>query len=340
MIIDCHGHYTTAPASHNAWRDAQVAAIGTGGDIDPAYPAISDDEIRETIEANQLRLLRERGADMTIFSPRASAMAPHVGSEAVAHIWARRSNDLIKRVIDLYPETFAGVCQLPQFPGISIAHSTDELERCVTDLGFIGCNLNPDPSGGKFDSPPLTDRAWYPFFEKMVELDVPAMIHVSGSCNPAMHATGAYYIAADTIAFMQFLEGDLFREFPDLRFIIPHGGGAVPYHWGRYRGLADMLKRPPLAAHVMKNVFFDTCVYHQPGIDLLFKVIDVDNILFGSEMVGAVRGIDPETGQCFDDTKRYVDALDISDADKRKVFESNARRVYPRLDAQLAARGL
>ncbi|MEA1085185.1 amidohydrolase family protein [Sphingomonas sp. CD22] len=340
MIIDCHGHYTTAPASHNAWRDAQVAAIGTGGDIDPAYPAISDDEIRESIEANQLRLLRERGADMTIFSPRASAMAPHVGSEAVARIWARRSNDLIKRVIDLYPETFAGVCQLPQSPGISIAHSIDELERCVTDLGFIGCNLNPDPSGGKFDSPPLTDRAWYPFFEKMIELDVPAMIHVSGSCNPAMHATGAYYLAADTIAFMQFLEGDLFRDFPDLRFIIPHGGGAVPYHWGRYRGLADMLKRPPLAEHVMKNVFFDTCVYHQPGIDLLFKVIDADNILFGSEMVGAVRGIDPETGQYFDDTKRYVDALDIPDADKRKVFEGNARRVYPRLDAQLAARGL
>ena len=340
MIIDCHGHYTTAPARHNAWRDAQVAAIGTGGDINPAYPAISDDEICETIEANQLRLLRERGADMTIFSPRASAMAPHVGSEAVARIWAWRSNDLIKRVIDLYPETFAGVCQLPQSPGISIAPSIDELERCVTDLGFIGCNLNPDPSGGKFNSPPLTDRAWYPFFEKMVELDVPAMIHVSGSCNPAMHATGAYYIAADTIAFMQFLEGDLFRDFPDLHFIIPHGGGAVPYHWGRYRGLADMLKRPPLAEHVMKNVFFDTCVYHQPGIDLLFKVIDVDNILFGSEMVGAVRGIDPETGQYFDDTKRYVDALDISEADKRKVFEGNARRVYPRLDAQLAARGL
>ncbi len=340
MIIDCHGHYTTAPARHNAWRDAQVAAIGTGGDINPAYPAISDDEIRETIEANQLRLLRERGAHMTIFSPRASAMAPHVGSEAVARIWAQRSNDLIKRVIELYPETFAGVCQLPQSPGISIAHSIDELERCVTDLGFIGCNLNPDPSGGKFDSPPLTDLAWYPFFEKMVELDVPAMIHVSGSCNPAMHATGAYYIAADTIAFMQFLVGDLFRDFPDLRFIIPHGGGAVPYHWGRYRGLADMLKRPPLAEHVMKNVFFDTCVYHQPGIDLLFKVIDVDNILFGSEMVGAVRGIDPETGQYFDDTKRYVDALAISDADKRKVFEGNARRVYPRLNAQLAARGL
>ncbi|MBV8913027.1 MAG: amidohydrolase, partial [Acetobacteraceae bacterium] len=213
------------------------------------------------------------------------------------------------------------------------------LERCVTELGFIGCNLNPDPSGGHWNSPPLTDRAWYPFFEKMVELDVPAMIHVSGSCNANFHATGAHYINADTTAFMQFLEGDLFRDFPTLRFIIPHGGGAVPYHWGRYRGLADMLKRPKLAEHVMRNVFFDTCVYHQPGIDLLFRVISIGNILFGSEMVGAVRGIDPETGHYFDDTKRYVDALPISAEEKRKVFELNARRVYPRLDAILKAQG-
>jgi 4-oxalmesaconate hydratase len=99
-----------------------------------------------------------------------------------------------------------------------------------------------------------------------------------------------------------------------------------------------MLERPPLAEHVMRNVYFDTCVYHQAGIDLLFRVIDIDNILFGSEMVGAVRGIDPETGCYFDDTKRYIDALDLSAADRHKVFEGNARRVYPRLDEALKAR--
>ena len=89
----------------------------------------------------------------------------------------------------------------------------------------------------------------------------------------------------------------------------------------------------------MKNVFFDTCVYHQPGIDLLFEVINVDNILFGSEMVGAVRGIDPETGNYFDDTKRYVDAAAISLVQREQVFSGNVRRVYPRLDAALKARG-
>jgi len=337
MIIDCHGHYTVLPKAHDEWREAQTAAFKSVGDY-PPYPAISDDEIRETIEANQLRLLKERGADMTIFSPRASAMAPHVGDQSVAVRWAQVCNDLIARVVGLYPETFAGVCMLPQSPEADMTSSIAELRRCV-DMGFVGCNLNPDPGGGHFRHPPLTDRYWYPFYEVMVELDVPAMIHVSGSCNPAMHATGAYYIAADTIAFMQLIEGNLFKDFPTLRLIIPHGGGAVPYHWGRYRGLADMLKQPDLQSHVMNNVYFDTCVYHQPGINLLCDVIENKNILFGSEMVGAVRGIDPSTGHYFDDTKRFIDALDSRDAERHAIFEGNARRVFPRLDAQLKARG-
>ena len=337
MIIDCHGHYTVLPKAHDEWREAQTAAFKSVGDY-PPYPAISDDEIRETIEANQLRLLKERGADMTIFSPRASAMAPHVGDQSVAVRWAQVCNDLIARVVGLYPENFAGVCMLPQSPEADMTSSIAELRRCVA-MGFVGCNLNPDPGGGHFRHPPLTDRYWYPFYEVMVELDVPAMIHVSGSCNPAMHATGAYYIAADTIAFMQLIEGNLFKDFPTLRLIIPHGGGAVPYHWGRYRGLADMLKQPDLQSHVMNNVYFDTCVYHQPGINLLCDVIENKNILFGSEMVGAVRGIDPATGHYFDDTKRYIDALDISDAERHAIFEGNARRVFSRLDAQLKARG-
>jgi 4-oxalmesaconate hydratase len=340
LIIDCHGHYTTAPEPHQKFRNQQIARLKNPQLPLPARPQVGDDEIRESIESNQLKLQRERGADLTLFSPRASAMAHHVGDEATSQAWTVECNDLIKRVVDLYPRNFVGVCQLPQSPGVPIANSIAELERCVTQLGFVGCNLNPDPSGGHWTAPPLTDRHWYPFYEKMVELDVPAMIHVSASCNANFHATGAHYINADTTAFMQFIEGDLFKDFPTLRFVIPHGGGAVPYHWGRYRGLADMLKRPPLDEHVMRNVFFDTCVYHQSGIDLLVEVIDIDNILFGSEMVGAVRGIDARTRHYFDDTKRYIDALEIPQRDKQRIYEANARRVYPRLDATLRARGL
>jgi 4-oxalmesaconate hydratase len=331
MIIDCHGHYTTTPEPHQTFRDAQLAHL-----TDPALPRplaadITDDAIRESIERNQLRLLRERGGDMMIFSPKASAMDHHVTDRAVAREWARACNDLVHRVTRLFPDTFAGVCQLPQIANAPLDDSIAELRRCVDELGFVGCNLSPDPSGGHWTSQPMTDPYWYPMYEAMVELDVPAMIHVSSSCNPNFHALGAHYLNADTTVFMQLIEGDLFREFPTLRLVIPHGGGAVPYHWGRFRGLADRLGRPPLREHVMGNVFFDTSVYHQAGIDLLLKVIDIENILFASEMIGAVRGIDPETGFHWDDTLRYIDAAGLSASDREKLVESNVRRVYPRL---------
>ncbi len=338
MIIDCHGHYTTAPAAHTAWREEQVAAWQAGVSA-PAYPSISDDEIRETIESSQLKLMDQRGIDLTVFSPRASAKAHHVGDAALSLEWARRSNDLVHRVTTLFPDRFIGVAQLPQSPGAGLDASIVELRRCVEELGFVGCNLNPDPSGGFWTSPALTDRSWYPLYEAMTELDVPAMVHVSASATPVFHATGAYYINADTTAFMQLLQGDLFSDLPDLRLVIPHGGGAVPYHWGRYRGLADMLGRPPVESNVLGNVFFDTCVYHQPGIDLLLEVIDTGNVLFGSEMVGAVRGIDPSTGHHFDDTRRYIEASALDDQERAAVCEHNVRRVYPRLDAALRRAG-
>jgi 4-oxalmesaconate hydratase len=340
MIIDCHGHYTTAPKELQVFRDRQIARL-----LDPAHiPSkgtvdISDDQIRESLENAQLKLQRDRGSDVTIFSPRASAMGHHVGDATTSLHWTQHCNDLIHRVCTLYPENFVGVCQLPQTPADPLANCIAELERTVNELGFIGCNLNPDPSGGHWTAPPLTDRYWYPFYEKMVDLDVPAMVHVSTSCNPNFHTTGAHYINADTTAFMQFITADLFKDFPTLRFVIPHGGGGVPYHWGRYRGLALDLGRPPLDELIRDNIFFDTCVYHLPGIELLLRIVPLRNILFGSEMIGAVRGVDPQTGHYFDDTKRYLDAVTwLAETDRRAIFEENVRRVYPRLSKQIPVR--
>jgi 4-oxalmesaconate hydratase len=336
MIIDIHGHYTTAPRQLQAWRQAQIASIGRPFN-EPL--TISDDEIRETIQAGQLKLQKERGTDLTLFSPQASAMAHHYGDAATSLQWTQTTNDVIHRVCTLFPNDFIGVCQLPQSPGVSPANCAEELERCVDELGFVACNLNPDPSDGYWTDPPLTDRWWYPLYEKLVELEIPAMIHVSMSCNPNFHGTGAHYINGDTTAFMQWVEGDLFKDFPTLKFIIPHGGGAVPYHWARYRGIALNMGRPSLRDHLLGNVFFDTCVYGTTGMELLVRTIGADNVLFASEMIGAVRGIDPQSGHYFDDTRRYVDAIGwLSEADRQKIFAGNALRVYPRLAKRLASR--
>jgi 4-oxalmesaconate hydratase len=332
VIIDCHGHYTTAPPQLGEYRDAQQALLASDPDAngEKGTIAISDDEIRESLEGAQLKLQRERGTDLTIFSPRASWMGHHIGNSNTSRFWSEHCNELIRRVCDLYPANFAPVCQLPQSPGAPIEPSVRELRRCVEEMGFIGCNLNPDPSGGYWNGPPLGDRSFWPLYEAMCELDVPAMIHVSDTCNPNFHTTGSHYLGADTTAFMQVLTSGMFKNFPQLRFIIPHGGGAVPYHWGRFRGIAQD-KRWQTLDELMANVWFDTCVYHQPGIDLLVDVVPVDNILFASEMVGAVRGVDPQTGHFYDDTRRYIDRADLSDADREKIFEGNVRRVFPRL---------
>ncbi len=341
MIIDIHGHYTTAPKALEAWRAQQVASI-TNPSLKPkvAELNITDDDIRETIETNQLTQMKLRGSDLTIFSPRASFMAHHIGDFQVSSTWAAICNELCYRVSRLFPDHFVPAAMLPQSPGLAPETSIPELQKCVEQYGAVAINLNPDPSGGHWTSPPLTDRHWYPIYEQLVEYDVPAMIHVSTSCNACFHTTGAHYINADTTAFMQLIQGDLFKDFPSLRFVIPHGGGAAPYHWGRYRGLAQELKKPPLRDHLLGNVFFDTCVYHQPGIDLLTKVVPIDNILFASEMIGAVRGIDPETGHHYDDTRRYIEAsTQLGPTEQRQIYEGNARRVYPRLDAALRQNG-
>jgi 4-oxalmesaconate hydratase len=342
LIIDCHGHYTTAPKQLEDWRNRQIAGIKKDPSVMPKASdlKISDDELRESIENNQLRLMKERGSDITLFSPRASFMAHHIGDFNVSSTWAAICNELCFRVSKLFPDHFIPVAMLPQSPGVDPKTCIPELEKCIKEYGNVGINLNPDPSGGHWDSPPLSDKHWFPIYEKMIEYDIPAMIHVSTSCNPAFHTTGAHYLNADTTAFMQCLTSDLFKQFPKLRFLIPHGGGAVPYHWGRFRGLAQELKKPLLSEHLMNNVYFDTCVYHQPGIDLLNTVIPVKNVLFASEMIGAVRGIDPESGHYYDDTRRYIEASKIlSGQDKHEIYEANSRRVFPRLDALLKRKG-
>jgi 4-oxalmesaconate hydratase len=335
MIIDVHGHYTTAPPDLRAWRQEQKDANAPIS----RKVNISDDEIVDTLEKNQLRLQRDRGTDLALFSPTAGGMEHHVGDASVSLQWTQTVNDLINRVCNLYPDSFIPVCQIPQSPGVSPANCIEELERCVNELGFVGCNVNPDPSDGYWTDPPMTDKWWYPLYEKMVELDVPGMLHVSGSCNPNFHGTGAHYINGDTTFFMQNVLGNLFQDFPTLRWIIPHGGGAVPYHWGRYRGIAQDQGRPELEEHLLHNIWFDTCVYHQKGVNLLVDVIGADNVIFASEMIGAVRGVDNRTGRYYDDTKPYVDGVPgLTDEDKYKIYEGNARKVYPRLAKILDAR--
>src|SRR5690606_29677939 len=156
-------------------------------------------------------------------------------------------------------------------------------------------------------------------YEKLVELDIPAMVHVSASTNPAWHSSGVYYLIGDTAAVFQLLESTVLQDFPTLRLVIPHGGGALPAQVARWRAMQINAGRPPFE-EVLKRLYFDTTLYNQHGIEMLIKAVGVDNTLFSTEMIGAAHVQDPETGDWIDNTKPYVEAISwLTDDDRTKI---------------------
>lgn len=208
----------------------------------------------------------------------------------------------------------------------------DELERCVKELGFVSCNINPDISGGVEPlTPSLADEWWYPLWEKMVELDAPGTIHTSTTLNPVMHVTTAHYISQHHSAGVELLSSRVFTDFPTLRLIIPHGGGAIPYQWSRHRGSHVLQGLEPFE-EAARRVYWDMAIYDQDAMEMLIKRVGVDNVLFATEMFGAVNTTDPKTGRSFEDNKPMFEARSwLSDVDRQKIFESNARKVFTRL---------
>jgi 4-oxalmesaconate hydratase len=268
-------------------------------------------------------------------------MAHHIGDFNVSSTWAAICNELCYRVSQLFPDHFVPVAMLPQSPGVDPATCIPELEKCVKEYGNVGINLNPDPSGGHWTSPPLTDRHWYPIYEKMVEYDIPAMIHVSTSCNACFHTTGAHYLNADTTAFMQCLTGRPVQGLPDAevpdparrrRRALPLGPLPRPGA-GAEEAAAG---RPPAEQHLLRHLRVPPAG-HRPA----------EHGDPGQER--AVRQRDdrrrarhrPETGHYYDDTKRYIEASKILSAeDKHQIYEGNARRVFRGWMPQLKAKGL
>lgn len=328
MIVDCHAHYTTAPAQLQAYRGRQI--------IDLAKPVraklqISDEGLAQSMQG-QFKRMADSGIDRLMFSPQASAMGHHFGSELVSRYWTEASNDLIARIARLWPDKISPVCQLPQSPGVSPKHWVEELERCVKEQEFVACNINPDLAGGREPlTPSLGDEWWCPLWEKMVELDIPGTIHASASLNPAMHLTNSYYIAQHNAAAVELLKSRVFKDFPKLKIIIPHGGGAVPFQWNRHRGMHVKEGYEPFE-EAARKVYWDMAIYDREGMELLIKRIGVDNVLFATEMFGAVNAIDPKTGRNFEDVVPIFQSVEgLSEEDRWKITEGNARKLYSRV---------
>lgn len=328
MIIDSHQHFVRLAkhADVEGYREAQLAGKDAG-----APPELNDEDVNKNIQA-VLGLMEKRNIDMAFASPRAKAMATHDGTVEQNGLWADLNNSLVLRACKLNPGRFAPVGMLGQHQTCPSERIAKQMERWAGE-GFVAFNFDPDGTGGRWSNKPFTGKHNYPVFEAAQALDVPLIVHGSESINPNFPHTAVQYLVADLTGFVQLMMAkDLFQDFPGLRFLIPHGGGALPCQIGRWRAVAKYNNwASPDEILGSGNVFVDTCVYSHLNMKTLFEAVPLDNILFGSECDGAFPGIvNPETNDHADNTRRYVDDSPLTSADKERVFSTNARRVYPR----------
>lgn len=334
-IIDAHAHLV-APASLYAHRSNLAVA---GGQYCEFYRANVKPAELEASAAGNVAMMDEVGTDVQLLSPRPFLMINGNARWNDIQAWVWDQNDTIARTVKLHPTRFRGVGALPQQAGRPVESLFEEIDRCVDDLGFVGVLLNPDPGEGSGATPPLGDPYWYPLYERLSKMDLPAHIH-SGNCCNGRETYDEHFIAEESLAISSIYRAGVFDRFPSLKLMISHGGGAMPYQVGRWRSHREMSrsfgwvpKHAPRFDDVLRKFWFDTVVHNKASLELLFDVVGVERCCFGTERPGSGGGIDPNTGRPMDDLKPVIESIEkLSKSDRAALFSGNARKLFSRLD--------
>jgi OH-DDVA meta-cleavage compound hydrolase len=333
MIIDCHAH-VSAPVQLWAYKANLLAHRGSHG---RGGVKVTDDEIRHAVEVehfgggdkSHMAFLEEVGTDAQIVSPRPFQMMTSERPAKIVQWFMEETNNIIHRQTKLYPKRFVGMAGIPHVGGDNLDMALRELDRAVTELGLKGCLINPDPyenSGEK--APPMGDRFWYPLYEKLCELDVVGHIHATGSRNPDREPYTLHFINEETTAVFGLVNSDVYKDFPDLKIVVSHGGGAIPFQLGRFEAQSARGKRGPFSERLRK-LYFDTVLYTGDALELLIKTVGADRCMFGAECPGVGAARNPATGRTYDDIVPLIQGFDwLPDADKKAILEDNARKVF------------
>jgi 4-oxalmesaconate hydratase len=357
LIIDAHGHLITPPGVF-AVRTILQSSNGQHSKDWYIDRYIRESELDAAADRG-IELMDEVGTDIQLLSPRPFALMHSHPVPGDVRLWIELQNDLIYRTVTRHPARYRGVAGLPQVAGHPVEIVFDELERAVGELGFVGVLLNPDPAEGGGGSPRLSDPYWYPLWAKLTELGVPAHIHSAGCTGRETY--DEHFATEESLAVTALVHSEVFDKFPSLKVMVSHGGGAIPYQIGRWRAhwwLDLAARRPHIKKYfadlaeagragtglpaapddltsfddALRMLWFDTDVHAEASLELLFKTIGADRCLFGTERPGSGGAINPKTGRSFEDFKYTIDRLGcLTDEDRAKVYEHNARTVFTRL---------
>ena len=330
MIIDAHAHLV-APEVFYAYK----ARLQSNGGHHRGGPGITDEQLAVSA-AHNVKLLDQVGTDVQLLSPRPYQLMTSEKPEKSVRWWIEANNDLIARTVAMHPTRFGLVAALPVCAGVPVSSAFEELDRAVHELGAVGVLLNPDPSEGAGTSPAFDDEYWYPLWEKLVAYDLPALVHSAG-CFNGRETYSEHFIAEESIAILSLLRSRVFTDFPDLKIIVAHGGGSVPYQLGRWQ--AERLA-PQLGGNAaeerfevaLKRLWFDSVLHYPAALSLLLQTVGPDRVVFGTERPGSGSVVDPQTGREMDDLKLVLDEMPgLSDTDRQAVYEGNARKLFTRL---------
>ena len=332
-ILDAHAH-TNAPPELYAYKAGLLSSRGYHG---KGNPNISDERLAAAVKRG-LDIMDGVGTDMQFLSPRPFQLMHSEKPTLIVDAFCEANNDVIARVVKSHPDRYAGVCALPHHSDEpDTKHLLEELRRCVNDLGFIGCMINPDPGEGLSSTPTMDDEYWYPLYEEMVKLDVPALIH-SAACKDPRESYSAHFITVESQVVLNLIktESSVFKDFPKLKIIVAHGGGSVPYQIGRWRASRfNAMKRDSALEDFdtsLKRLYFDTVLYNKESLELLFQLVGSDRCMFGTENPGSGTATDPETEKQLDDTAPVINSIEwLSPQDKKNIFEDVQKKVFPRL---------
>lgn len=325
MIIDSHAHVVLPNESYRYMAEL----VSSRANPTTPMPVLTDEIVRKAGQTI-VDIMDKVGTDIQFLSPRPYMQMHSVKPAKVTALWTGHVNELIHRTVELFPNRFRGVAGLPQYRDEPPTNCFAELEFRVKEQGFIGCLLNPDPTEGDAPPPPgLGDPFWFPLYEKLCELDIPALIHSAGSCQPRESYT-LKFINEESNAIISLLSSDVFQRFPTLKLIVPHGGGAIPYHMGRFRAWAQRLKQKSFDEQ-LRQLHFDTTTYDKYALELLVRNVGADRVLFATENPGTGSVTDPKTGRDYDDLKPIIEEMEIlSEEDRADIFECNCARLYTR----------
>ncbi|MBC7434550.1 MAG: amidohydrolase [Bdellovibrionales bacterium] len=334
MIIDAHAH-VTAPDSLYAWKAGLLSHRGAHG---RGTAQISDDAMSAVLNSptfgtkSHIQQLKELGTDFQLISPRPYQAMHSEKPGRLVHWYTEEVNSVIGQQQRLFPQLFRGICGLPQVWGEPITAVLPEVERCIKELKMVGCMLNTDPSEGlaTHDVPDLGQEYWYPLWEKLVELDVPAYLHSAGLRGTERHTYSMHFINEESVAVMALARSRVFQTFPTLKIVVSHGGGAIPYQFGRFQAPSLRPGRALETFHdSIRRLYFDTVLYSEEALRLLIKTVGADRCIFGAERPGVGTIKDPKTGRWLDDIAPYIEGFDwLSAQDKTAIFSGNAKKVF------------